>query len=125
MVDRNKLESKKKSMLALKSKLKNGISVFIFPEGKMNRSDNTLLPFHDGAFRLAIETQTPIMPMVILNSRKIMPREEFQPRPGTITTKFLQEVSTEGLQLKDLPLLKQKVEHMMREAIETDAVYSR
>lgn len=118
MVDRNSLESKKKSLLALKNRLKNGISVFIFPEGKMNRSDKMLLPFHDGAFRLAIETQTPIMPMVILNSRKIMPRAEFQPRPGTITTQFLHEVSTEGLQLKDLPELKQKVESMMREAIE-------
>jgi 1-acyl-sn-glycerol-3-phosphate acyltransferase len=118
MVDRNSLESKKKSMLQLKEKLKNGISIFIFPEGKMNRSADPLLPFHDGAFRIAIETQTPVMPMVILNSRKLMPRDEFQPHPGTITTKFLKPVATHGMKLKDLPALKQTVEQAMREAIE-------
>lgn len=122
MVDRNSLESKKKSMLALKDKLKNGISIFIFPEGKMNRSTDTLLPFHDGAFRIAIETQTPIMPMVILNSRKLMSREEFQPHPGTIYTKFLKPVPTQGLVLKNLPELKQKVFNQMKEAIEEENV---
>jgi 1-acyl-sn-glycerol-3-phosphate acyltransferase len=118
MVDRNSLQSKRKSMRQLKEKLAAGISVFIFPEGKMNQSAETLLPFQDGAFRIAIETQTPIMPMVILNSRKLMPRHEFQPYPGTIYTKFLAPVETKGLKLADLPQLKEKVRNIMKEAIE-------
>lgn len=118
MVDRSSLESKRKSMLILMQKLKEGISIFIFPEGKMNQSENTLLPFHDGAFRIAVETQMPIMPMVILNSRYIMPRHEFQPRPGTITTKFLSPVYTKGLTLKDIPKLKEQVYTMMELAVE-------
>jgi 1-acyl-sn-glycerol-3-phosphate acyltransferase len=118
MVDRSSLESKRKSMLTLMQKLKEGISIFIFPEGKMNQSKDTLLPFHDGAFRIAVETQMPIMPMVILNSRHIMPRHEFQPRPGTITTRFLSPVYTTGLTIRDIPRLKEQVYHMMKQAIE-------
>lgn len=118
MIDRNRLESKKKSMLALKQKLAHGISVFLFPEGKMNRSADTLLPFQDGAFRIAVETQTPIMPMVILNSRKLMSRDAFQPHPGTITTRFLEPVATKGLQAKDVPALRQRVWEMMQQEIE-------
>jgi 1-acyl-sn-glycerol-3-phosphate acyltransferase len=118
MVDRSSLESKRTSMLTLMQKLKEGISIFIFPEGKMNQSSETLLPFHDGAFRIAVETQMPIMPMVILNSRNIMPRHEFQPRPGTITTKFLSPVSTQGLTLRDIPRLKAQVYGMMKQAVE-------
>ncbi len=118
MVDRSSLESKKQSMLTLMQKLKEGISIFIFPEGKMNRSSQALLPFHDGAFRIAVETQMPVMPMVILNSRKIMPRDEFQPRPGTITTQFLKPVSTKGLTVHDIPQLKMQVAQKMREVIE-------
>lgn len=118
MVDRNSLESKRRSMRILKQKLSEGISIFIFPEGKMNQSDETLLPFHDGAFRIAIETQTPLLPMVILNSRRLMPRQQFQPRPGTITTRFLSPIATTGLKLADLPQLKQKVAALMEEAIQ-------
>jgi 1-acyl-sn-glycerol-3-phosphate acyltransferase len=118
MVDRRSLESKRKSMLTLMQKLKEGISIFIFPEGKMNQSSDTLLPFHDGAFRIAVETQTSIMPMIILNSRHIMPRHEFQPRPGTITTRFLSPVPTKGLTIQDIPQLKRQVYTLMKEAIE-------
>jgi 1-acyl-sn-glycerol-3-phosphate acyltransferase len=118
MVDRSSLESKRKSMLTLMQKLKDGISIFIFPEGKMNQSSEPMLPFHDGAFRIAVETQMPIMPMVILNSRYIMPRHEFQPRPGTITTRFLSPVPTEGLTIQDIPQLKAQVYDMMKQAIE-------
>jgi 1-acyl-sn-glycerol-3-phosphate acyltransferase len=118
MVDRSSLESKRKSMLTLMQKLKEGISIFIFPEGKMNQSSDTLLPFHDGAFRIAVETQMPIMPMVILNSRYIMPRHEFQPRPGTITTRFLSPVPTSGLTVNDIPRLKAQVYTMMKQAVE-------
>jgi 1-acyl-sn-glycerol-3-phosphate acyltransferase len=60
----------------------------------------------------------PIMPMVILNSRYIMPRHEFQPRPGTITTRFLSPVPTSGLTVNDIPRLKAQVYTMMKQAVE-------
>jgi 1-acyl-sn-glycerol-3-phosphate acyltransferase len=119
VVDRSSVASRIRSMNALKDKLKQGISVFIFPEGSMNTTDQPLLPFYDGAFRLAVESQTPIMPMVILNSRRLLPRTKFELRPGTITTVFLEPVPVTGLTLRDIPELKEKVYQRMKDAYET------
>lgn len=118
MVDRSSVESRRKSMTELKKRLKEGISIFIFPEGKMNRTDQPLTDFYDGAFRMAIETQTPIMPMVMCNSRTLMPRDRVHMQPGTITTFFLEPISTQGLQLSEVAALKQKVYGMMKAKLE-------
>jgi 1-acyl-sn-glycerol-3-phosphate acyltransferase len=117
-IDRSSISSKRKSMAQLKEKLNSGFSIFLFPEGKMNQTEETLLPFQDGAFRVAIETQKPIVPMLILNARRLLPRSKFELRPGTITTVFLDPVPTEGLQLEDLPKLKQTVFEQMKEGLE-------
>jgi len=114
MVDRSSPESRRRSIMEMKAKLKRGISIFIFPEGKMNRTPQPLTDFYDGAFRIAIETQTPVMPMVMLNSRRLMPRDRFEMRPGTITTIFLDAIPTQGLSMADVPALKQQVYEMMK-----------
>jgi 1-acyl-sn-glycerol-3-phosphate acyltransferase len=121
MVDRSSPESRRRSIMEMKAKLKRGISIFIFPEGKMNRTTQPLTDFYDGAFRIAIETQTPVMPMVMLNSRRLMPRDRFEMRPGTITTLFLDPVSTTGLTMADVPDLKQQVYEKMKAILEEKA----
>lgn len=117
-VDRSSGESRLKSMRQLRHKLRNGISVFLFPEGTMNQTTDPLIPFQDGAFRLAVEMQTPVFPLVILNSRRLLPRKPFVLRPGTITTVFLDPIPTEGLTVKDVPALKQQVADQMKAALE-------
>lgn len=118
MVDRSSMESRRKSLMEMKEKLKSGISIFIFPEGSMNRTDQPLTDFYDGAFRIAIETQTPLMPMVMLNSRNLMPRDEWRIKPGTITTIFLDPVSVKGLTMEDVPALKRNVYELMKAKLE-------
>ncbi len=118
IVDRSSAASKVKSLSVLKEKLQQGISVFIFPEGSMNTTSEPLLPFYDGAFRLAIESQTPIRPMVILNSRHLLPRTKFELRPGTITTVFLDPVPVAGLTLQDVPKLKENVYKRMKDTLD-------
>src|SRR5688572_25928186 len=80
IVDRSSPESRKKSIDRLKAFLKDRISILIFAEGTQNRSKNLLQPFKDGAFRIAVDTQQPILPMVILGAGALMP-------PGTINLK--------------------------------------
>lgn len=118
MVDRSSVESRKRSIMEMKNKLRRGISIFIFPEGKMNCTSQPLNEFYDGAFRIAIETQTPVMPMVMLNSRKLMPRGKPEMRPGTITTIFLDAVPTQGMQMTNLAGLKKQVYEMMKAKLE-------
>jgi len=64
LVDRSSPEKRAQSMRAMKVALKQGISIFIFPEGTFNETALPLKNFYDGAFRLAIETQTPIKPLL-------------------------------------------------------------
>src|ERR1700730_5391429 len=72
MVDRGNTDRRAKSVRALKSLLKHHISIGIFPEGTFNETGNALKSFYDGAFRIAIETQTPVKPVLFLDNYTIM-----------------------------------------------------
>ncbi len=119
MIDRASRESRAKSVEQLKDDLACGQSILIFPEGTMNRTDKPLTDFYDGAFRLAIETQTPIAPVVILNTRNLFPRaNSLAARPGVITCVFDEPVEVSGLIAEDLEILKAKVYKRMESLIE-------
>lgn len=117
IVDRSSNESRRKSMEHLKDILAMGISILIFPEGTQNRSQNRLRPFYDGAFRIAIETQQPIIPIVVLNAGKLMPPSKFHIEPGAIKVIVGKEIATAQFSLKETGVLKQKVRDVMDEMI--------
>lgn len=122
LVDRNSNESRQKSMTEMKRHMEEGISVLVFPEGTMNKTKELLQPFKNGAFTLAIETQQPIVPMVMLNARKCFPRvPKFALQPGMIDIHFLPEISTNGLTKNNLEELKQKVFQTMENTMKNIA----
>jgi 1-acyl-sn-glycerol-3-phosphate acyltransferase len=84
VVDRTSNESRKKSMNHLKDLLNMGINILIFPEGTQNRTKEIMQPFKDGAFRIAADTEKPILPMVVLGAGKLMPPGTIRMRPGRI-----------------------------------------
>ena len=64
-------------------------NVLIFPEGRMNRTEVPLLPLKGGAGILAVEMQVPIVPMVVLGTKAILPPEKLIPcRRGNIEIRF-------------------------------------
>ncbi|MGB3779364.1 MAG: lysophospholipid acyltransferase family protein [Tunicatimonas sp.] len=113
IVDRSDANSRNRSIMALKQLIKRGVSVFIFPEGSMNRTEKPLRPFYDGAFRIAIETQTPVLPMVIINAGKLYRPGTAYVKPGKITVKFGKPIAIDNLTAKDVPLLKQQAYQIM------------
>ncbi len=118
LIDRSSKESREQSVNDLKKDIANGQSILIFAEGTMNQTDKPLTDFYDGAFRIAIETQTPIIPFVMINNRKLLPRKHpLKARPGLITSILLPEVSVAGLSLEDVPTLKKNVYDLMEQAI--------
>jgi 1-acyl-sn-glycerol-3-phosphate acyltransferase len=121
IVDRSSPESRKKSIDKLKQFLRRGISILIFVEGTQNRSKELLQPFHDGAFRIAIDTQQPILPMVVLGAGQLMPPGTINLRPGLIRIYVGEEIPTTGLTTKDVPELKQRTFDVMKEAIMKNA----
>lgn len=118
MIDRSSKESREQSVSALKKDIENGQSILIFPEGTMNKTGTPLSEFYDGAFRIAIETQTPLMPFVILKNRDLLPRvNPLKAHPGFLTTLFITPVDVKDLTIADLPQLKEKVFNLMQDAI--------
>ncbi len=84
VVDRTSNESRKKSMNHLKELLNIGINILIFPEGTQNRTKEIMQPFKDGAFRIAMDTEKPILPLVVIGAGKLMPPGTIRLRPGRI-----------------------------------------
>ena len=114
MVDRNSAVNRSKSVRTSKSVVRKGISIFIYPEGTFNETGHPLKDFYDGAFRIAIETQTPIKPVIFLDSYDRMSSKSFfSLNPGKSRS-----VDVSGLSLNDVPALKRKVyEQMERKLI--------
>jgi 1-acyl-sn-glycerol-3-phosphate acyltransferase len=118
LLDRRSKESRATSVIQLKKELDKGISILIFPEGTMNKTEVPVAAFYDGAFRIAIETQTPLAPYVIINARNLLPREHpLKIKPGIISCYSLDPIETKGLTLKDVSALKAQVHAQMTEAI--------
>ncbi|MEJ5994027.1 lysophospholipid acyltransferase family protein [Pedobacter sp. Du54] len=123
MIDRSSKESREQSVLTLKNEINNGQSILLFPEGTMNKTKAPLGDFYDGAFRIAIETQTPIQPFVILNNRRLLSRvKPLSARPGVIKTVFLPAVAVNEYGNNDVEVLKRKVYGMMEEAIASSSL---
>jgi len=117
IVDRSSGESRKKSMNKLKEVLEYGISILLFAEGTQNRTKELLQPFKDGAFRIAIDTQKPILPIVIVGGGKRMPPGTINLSPGLIKIIVLPEISIADLTTSDTTSLKQKTFDMMKAAL--------
>ena len=118
IVDRSSSESKKKSLEKLKETLEHGISILLFAEGTQNRSKEPLQPFKDGAFRIAIDTQKPILPMVVVGAGKLMPPGTIEMRPGLIKIFVGPEISVADLSTDNTQSLKQKTYDVMKAMIE-------
>ena len=81
-------------------------SVMIFPEGTRSR-DGNLLPFKDGAFRLAIESGAPLLPIAVAGTRHAMAKGTFRFLRANAIAEVLEPISTEGMTMADIPRLKE------------------
>ncbi|REJ81371.1 MAG: 1-acyl-sn-glycerol-3-phosphate acyltransferase [Bacteroidetes bacterium] len=113
-VNRSDKKARARSMENMMSSLNEGISVFICPEGTRNRRTDNLLPFHDGAFRLAIQSQVPIAVLTIKNSGELLsPLRPIELKPGKIHCTWSSIIETKGMSETDVPQLKEKVYKIM------------
>ena len=85
----------------------------IFPEGTRNRTMEPLKKFHAGAFKLAVETGTSIIPAIMLNTKKVLPADKsFWFRPQRLEIHFLPAISSAS---KTPEALKEEVFCVMRD----------
>lgn len=114
MVNRTNTGARARSVRELKRLLAHHISIFIFPEGTFNETGKPLKNFFDGAFRIAIETQTPVKPVLFLDNYSLMNyRSLLSLKHGRSRAVFLEEISPDGYTLQQITLFKQKVFNIM------------
>jgi 1-acyl-sn-glycerol-3-phosphate acyltransferase len=117
-VNRKSREDRQRSLNAMLQSLRDGISIFLCPEGTRNKTSDPLLPFHDGAFKVAIDAQVPLACLAIKNSEKLLsPVRAVELSPGTIECIWLPPIETKGMTEKDVPLLREMARKQLTEAL--------
>jgi len=117
LVDRKSMHSRKEVFNQAQRRLNQGVSICIFPEGGVPDDETVVLDsFKDGAFRLAIEHQIPIVPLVFYDNKKRFSYTFFSGSPGRMRAKILPFFSPKGYTQENKAKLKQEV----REAILTE-----
>ena len=126
---RGKRESVVSAMNGCRDRLKRRVSVMIFPEGTRSRTDD-LLPFKDGAFKLAIEAGIPILPIAVAGTRDCMAKGSFAFRRAHAKARVLEPIPTTGLTNADTAALRERTRtlidvarrELQRELAEADGV---
>ena len=94
-------------------RLNQGMSICIFPEGGVPNDESILLDeFKDGAFRLAIEHQIPIVPLTFMDNKKRFSYTFFSGGPGLMRVFIHQLIPTIGKTIenkKDIRQVKEQV----------------
>lgn len=110
-VNRKSMTEAHKAFMEAGRKLDEGLSVVIYPEGSIS-SEGNLKPFKNGAFKLAIEKQVPVVPVVNLNNWLFLQNGGFlksNGRPGIPRIIVGEPIETKGLTTDNINELKEKV----------------
>ena len=115
-VKRGSVRASKIAQQLADSKLKKGKSLSIFPEGGIKGGAPVLNSFKNGAFKLAIENNVPIVPVTFLNNWRLMGDSNFffdSSHPGISKTIVHESISTSNLNEKDLIFLRNKCKEII------------
>lgn len=116
-VKRSDKSDRSKSLEKMMATLNDHISVFLAPEGTRNKTDQPLLDFKDGAFRLAIAAQTPVAVLTVYNTRELLPPRPILMRPGMLYAEWSKPIETRGMTEADLDRLKEMARNCMLDSI--------
>lgn len=119
MVDRGSSKSRFKVFELAQKRLQQGLSICIFPEGGVPEDESIVLDnFKDGAFRLAIEHQIPIVPITFADNKRRFSFTFFSGSTGRMRVKTHTFVETKGLKLVDKAKVKEEVRSVILQQLE-------
>ena len=120
LVNRKSTVDSHKAYVQACERIDKGQSVFIFPEATIS-SNGTLIPFKNGAFKLAIDKQVPVVPLVFPDNWKLLQSGGFfkaNGRPGTARVIVREAVPTKGMTNADLIPLREKLKSIIQESLD-------
>jgi 1-acyl-sn-glycerol-3-phosphate acyltransferase len=105
-IDRGSTHNAVASLQRAAAYIRGGICAFVFPEGTRS-PDGALHAFKKGGFKLAIQAQAPIVPVTIMGSRQVLPKNSIIFRPGPVDMYIDAPIPTASLTDEDLePLMR-------------------
>tara|TARA_B100000795_G_scaffold112494_1_gene83334 strand:- start:52696 stop:53436 length:741 start_codon:yes stop_codon:yes gene_type:complete len=123
LVDRNNPRSRKEVFDSAQRRLNQGLSICIFPEGGVPDDTTIVLDtFKDGAFRLAIEHQIHIAPIVFHDNKKRFSYQFFSGYPGRLRVKTLSFIATKGKTLDDKRAINKQTRGVILQELEHPSV---
>lgn len=106
------------AMAACEDRLSKRVSVMIFPEGTRSATGE-LGPFMRGAFRLAVETQLPILPLVVHGTRSALRKHDWRLGLSDAAVHVLDPIETAGLTAADIDELRDRVRDVIAAKLAT------
>ena len=113
LVDRSSEKSRKAVFLRAQKRLKTGVSICIFPVGGVPEEHIVLDEFKDGAFRLAINHQIPIVPITFGDNKKRFSYTFFSGSPGKLRVKIHKFLTTHDLTIQETKTLNEKARNII------------
>lgn len=107
-VERAKPREAMKGFEQAASRIREGRSVLMFPEGSRSRTPG-MLPFKGGSFYLAILSGVPVIPITLNGSREVLKPDSLHVRPGQTELIFHAPVPTAGMTIEDVEGLSERV----------------
>lgn len=116
-LDRNDIKQGLKTILKAIEQIKDGISMFIFPEGTRSR-DGKMKPFKEGSFKIATKTGCPIVPIAFYNTAEIFENHFPKLTPAEVTIEIGKPIYTEEIDKEQLKFIGAKVQEMIQEMLD-------
>lgn len=116
-VNRSNLVESAKAFQLAEEKLAKGTTIALFPEGGILTDGPNMAPFKNGAFKMAVTNGVPIVPMVMLDTHKIVGSTNVFTTmgwPGTAKVKILPPLETSHYTLEELPRVREKIREQMQ-----------
>jgi 1-acyl-sn-glycerol-3-phosphate acyltransferase len=114
-VARGVRSSRIEAVARIKDRLAKRVTVIVMPEGTRSTTDE-LLPFKDGAFRVAVELGLPVLPIAVAGTRHAIAKGSLLLNRAAAEVRVLEPVETVGLTLDDVPALRDEVRRRIGEA---------
>lgn len=123
LVDRNNAKSRMEVFDAAQERLKAGLSICIFPEGGVPEDENVILDtFKDGAFRLAIDHQIPIVPMTFHDNKRRFSYTFLSGSPGKMRVKSHRFIFTNQASKENKRSVKDVVRNIILQELEKPTI---
>ncbi len=119
LLDRDDIKQGLKTILTAIDYVKNGRSIFIYPEGTRNRTEAPLLPFKEGSMKISTKSGCPIIPVAVTNSSAVF--EDHFPglRPAKVVIRYGEPIDPASLSKEEVKFIgkyvSEKIEKMLEE----------